>query len=205
MQGPPLVAWLLVVLSAATGAYGLYRARAGAAGERRAAYGDALMGLGMAVMALPFAAWAGRPWGAALLAGVFAASGLYAVALYAVGLYAVGLRAVGGRAAGRLSFSPARGRGGGGAGHLHHAVGAFAMVYMVLAMAGGHAGHRGRHHGAGIPLLTGVLLVYFAGYVVRSAAALVPGRPGAAAARPGPSPAGRISMGTGMLTMLLTM
>ncbi|WP_374193048.1 DUF5134 domain-containing protein [Streptomyces sp. AV19] len=174
--------WLLVALSAATGAYGLHRARAGAAGERRAARGDALMGLGMAVMAVPAVATAGRPWGAGLFAVVFAAVGLYA-----------GFRAF------------ARGRGPGRAGHLHHAVGAFAMAYMALAMTGD--GHH--HHHAGAPLLTGLLLVYFAGYVVRSAGALVPAGPagpvGPADARRELAGACRISMGTGMLTMLLMM
>ncbi|WP_372406125.1 DUF5134 domain-containing protein [Streptomyces luteireticuli] len=198
MHGPPLVEWLLVALSAATGAYGLHRARAGAAGERRAACGDALMGLGMAVMALPAVTSAGRPWGAGVFTAVFAAAGLYAV-----GSYATGTCAAGRRAAGRVGRPYRR------AADPHHAVGAFAMAYMALAMAGGH------HHRAGTPLLTGLLLVYFAGDVVRSATALVP------APSPGPPPhplpvrptvtrreltrACRISMGMGMLTMLLMM
>jgi hypothetical protein len=44
-----------------------------------------------------------------------------------------------------------------------------AMVYMAVAMAGhgsAHAGHAG-HGAAGTPLLTGLLLLYFAGYVLR--------------------------------------
>src|SRR5262249_41693300 len=95
VHGPPLVEWLLGTLSAPSGAYGLHRARAGAAGERRAAYGDALMGLGMAVMALPAVTSAGRAWGAGVFTAVFAAAGLYAVGSYATGTCAAGTCAAG--------------------------------------------------------------------------------------------------------------
>ncbi|GHG78304.1 DUF5134 domain-containing protein [Streptomyces griseocarneus] len=201
MHGPPLVGWLLVALCAATGAYCLFRMRAGAAGERRAAGGDALMGLGMAVMAVPAAALDTRPWGHVAFALVFGAVGLRALAL-----------ARGGRA---------------GMHHLHHAVGAFAMVYMALAMAGSpgaaHAGHTAGAAGAGLrepagnPLVTGLLLVYFAVYVVRTAAGMVPVTAIASQDAPWPGPprerpcgreltdACRLSMGIGMLAMLLTM
>lgn len=196
MHGPPLVGWLLVVLCTATGAYCLFGMRAGAAGERRAAGGDALMGLGMAAMALPAGMPAGTPWGAVLFAVVFGAAGVRALVM-------------------------ARRRAEGH--QLHHAVGAFAMVYMALAMAGappgGHAGHGGAMHGpAGTPLLTGLLLVYFAVYAVRATARLVP-VPAAvatsegswtcgAAQRPGRrelTTACRLSMAIGMLAMLLTL
>ncbi|MEV5139763.1 DUF5134 domain-containing protein [Streptomyces syringium] len=194
MHGPPLVGWLLVALCAATGAYCLLSVRAGAAGERRAARGDALMGLGMAVMAVPAAALDTRPWGAPLFAVVFATGGLRALLL-------------------------ARERAE--AHHLHHAVGAFAMVYMALAMSGtpvgGHAG--ASHEPAGTPLLTGLLLVYFAVYVVRAVAGLVPvmtGPSGEAAWADSPPRPGwqwrpeltnacRLTMGIGMLAMLLTL
>ncbi|MEU4213199.1 DUF5134 domain-containing protein [Streptomyces sp. NPDC026206] len=195
MHGPPLVGWLLVVLCAATGAYCLVRTRAGAAGERRAAGGDALMGLGMAAMAVPAAVLDTRPWGHAVFAAVFGAAGLRTLALA---------------------------RRHRGAHHLHHAVGAFAMVYMALAMAGSpagaHAGHAAAaREPAGAPLLTGLLLVYFAVYVVRGAATMVPcvatapggaGRPGhdrERAGRPELTRACRLSMGIGMLAMLLTL
>ncbi|WP_171162897.1 DUF5134 domain-containing protein [Streptomyces sp. I05A-00742] len=211
MHGPPLVGWLLVAVGTATGVYCLHRARSGGAGERGAARGDALMGLGMAAMAVPVATPAvARPWGAVLFAAVFGAAGLHALVL-----------------ARRRADSH----------HLHHAVGAFAMVYMALAMTGTSAtGHGGGHRPAGTPLLTGLLLVYFAVYVVRTLAAIVPvpaalpGEPawrsraatGAASATGasgasgtgGPSPvrgraeltgACRVSMGIGMLAMLLTM
>lgn len=97
--------------------------------------------------------------------------------------------------------------------HLHHAVGCAAMVYMGAAMApaGGHDGHAG----AGVPLLTGALLVYFAGYVLRAGTRLVPlaaaGGGGTLAAQPssGPRPelvpACRVSMGIAMLAMLLAL
>ncbi|GHF69957.1 DUF5134 domain-containing protein [Streptomyces mashuensis] len=200
MHGPPLVGWLLVVLGAATAAYCLGRARAGAAGERRAARGDALMGLGMAAMAVPVTVLDLRPWGLAALAALFGAAGVRALL-------------------------PDRARTGRPeAHHVHHAVGAFAMVYMSLAMAAppgdgpAHA-HTG-HEPAGTPLLTGLLLVYFAAYVVRTAAGLVPVPAGVVVpgdARPvlgGDEPlalpsaltsACRLSMGIGMLAMLLTM
>ncbi|MBB4893751.1 hypothetical protein FHS39_002782 [Streptomyces olivoverticillatus] len=201
MHGPPLIGWGLVALCAAAGIYCLSRTRAGAAGERRAAWGDALMGLGMAAMAVPTGALDARPWGTAAFAAVFGAVGLHALA-------------------------PARARAEASRAHdghqLHHAVGAFAMVYMALAMAHSPtAGHGGVHHlgaghePAGTPLLTGVLLVYFAVYVVRAVARIVPAPAMVPGEPPWPGPeraygsgltrACRLSMGIGMLAMLLTM
>ncbi|MCZ9345017.1 DUF5134 domain-containing protein, partial [Streptomyces sp. TRM76130] len=46
--------------------------------------------------------------------------------------------------------------------HLHHLVGAGAMVYMSLVMAAS-PGHGHGHGGSGVPLLTGALLLYFTG------------------------------------------
>ncbi|MFF4403753.1 DUF5134 domain-containing protein [Streptomyces sp. NPDC001262] len=199
MHGPPLVGWLLVVLCTATGVYCLLGMRAGAAGERRAAGGDALMGLGMAAMALPAGMPAATSWGAMLFAVVFGAAG--------------------GRA---LVMARRRAEGH----QLHHAVGALAMVYMALAMAGAPSGDHAMqggsmHEPAGTPLLTGLLLVYFAVYAVRATARLVP-VPAAVAAgegswacgaargpqRPGRrelTTACRLSMAIGMLAMLLTL
>ncbi|MFF8003504.1 DUF5134 domain-containing protein [Streptomyces sp. NPDC007917] len=103
--------------------------------------------------------------------------------------------------------------------HLHHAVGALAMVYMALAMAvgapggHGHAGHaaQGRVPG-GVPPLTAVLLVYFAVYVVWLATRLAPAGPAGGGSgglawsrRPELADACRLSMGIGMLAMLLTL
>lgn len=200
MHGPPLVGWLLVALCAATGSYCLLRMRGEPPGRvRRAAGAEALMGWGMAVMAVPAAALDPRPWGPPLLAAVFAVAAVRALLPAWHG---------GGRAA--LGH------------HLHHAVGALAMVYMALAMAvgapaggHGHAGHsaQGRVPG-GVPALTAVLLLYFAVYVVWSATRLAPaGADGADGGsgglawsrRPELADACRLSMGIGMLAMLLTL
>lgn len=106
--------------------------------------------------------------------------------------------------------------------HLHHAVGALAMVYMALAMvqpADGmsHAGAMAAMgHGApgGVPLLTGLLLAYYTVYVIGAgvrlvpAAGPVPGGPMAAAGAAGPAGvlrACRVAMGIGMLAMLLAL
>ncbi|ARZ66359.1 membrane protein [Streptomyces albireticuli] len=178
-----------MALCAATGAYCLARIRtdAGPAGGR-ATGGDALMGLGMAAMAVPTAVLDTRPWGAPLFAVVFGAAGLRSLVVAA--------------------------RGRTEPNHLHHAVGAFAMVYMALAMAGapmaGHSGHVAGHEPAGTPLLTGLLLVYFAVYVVRTVAVLVPVVAATSGevtwpGRPNLTNACRLSMGIGMLAMLLTM
>lgn len=199
MHGPPLAGWLLVALCAATGSYCLLWMRGEPPGLlRRAAGAEALMGWGMAVMAVPAAALDPRPWGPPVLAAVFAVAAVRALL-------------------------PAW-RGGEALGHhLHHAVGALAMVYMALAMAvgapaggHGHAGHaaQGRVPG-GVPPLTGVLLAYFAVYVVWSATRRLipapkgggaghdPGRP--ASRRPELADACRLSMAIGMSAMLLTL
>ncbi|MDG4862372.1 DUF5134 domain-containing protein [Streptomyces sp. T-3] len=190
MHGPALAGWLLVALCAATGAYCLLRMRSSLAEQRDAAGGEALMGFGMAVMAVP-AAVAGPPRWAWL-----------------------GYAVVFGGAALRALWSARR-----SVHHLHHLVGALAMVYMSVAMAvvpGGHAGHGGA---AGAPVVTGLLLVYFAAYVLRSGARLAP----AAATGPGAAVVGgggggqawgdrvelalacRLSMGIAMCAMLLAM
>ncbi|GHH06170.1 DUF5134 domain-containing protein [Streptomyces rubradiris] len=183
MHGPVSAAWLLVALCAATGAYCLLRMRSGVAEQRRAAGGEALMGFGMAAMAVPAAVFTPPGWAWPAYAAVFGAAALRA-------LWAVR----------------------GDPGHLHHLVGSAAMVYMAVAMAGAPpAAHHG-HGGTGIPLLTGALLLYFTGYVLLSGARLVPAavpRAGAAPDRWGDRPelarACRLSMGIGMVAMLLAM
>ncbi|WP_221354118.1 DUF5134 domain-containing protein [Streptomyces beigongshangae] len=181
MHGPGPAGWPLVALCAATGAYCLLRMRSGIEEQRRTAGGEALMGFGMAAMAVPAAVLAPPRWAWAAYAAVFGAAALHA-------LWA------------------ARS----GACHLHHLVGALAMVYMAAAMASG------AH--SGVPALTGVLLAYFTAYVLWAGARLVPV---AVAAPPGGTgPAGgmrtarwgdrlelaracRLSMGIAMLAMLL--
>ncbi|WP_447036043.1 DUF5134 domain-containing protein [Streptomyces sp. DSM 118878] len=192
MHGPAQAAWLLVALCAATGAYCLLRMRSRIEEQRRTAGGEALMGFGMAVMAVPAAVVALPRWTWLVSAAVFGAASLH-------GLW--------------HSVAAARRDPH----HVHHLIGASAMVYMSVAMIttpGGHAGHGS----AGLPLLTGVLLLYFAVYVLRSGVRLAPARAVAAGEGPAGGPpvlgwgdrpelalACRLSMGIGMLAMLLTL
>lgn len=199
MHGPVWVGWLLVLLGAAAGAYCLVRARSGPAAQRGEARGEGLMALGIAAMAWPVAPPSWSPW---LFTAVFGAAGLWALAHR----------------------------------HLHHAVGALAMAYMALAMVvpasqqAGHTGQMGQMaqmgqaggtgpvaHSVpgGVPLLTGLLLVYFTGYVLAAGVRLVPaagagageGTAGGAVAVAGAGvlPACRVAMGIGMLAMLLAL
>ncbi|MFD7259277.1 DUF5134 domain-containing protein [Streptomyces sp. NPDC059874] len=181
-------AWLLVLLCAVSGAYCLGRVRRSGG----AAAGEAVMGFGMALMAVPLGHGGGRL--APVLGLVFCGTALHAVWL---------LR--------------------GGAHHAHHLVGSLTMVYMALTA------WYGSGHGGGPPLLTGVLLLYYAGYVVLGGNRLIAvgataahpvgarssGSAGAAGAAgsPGSGSTGsaeltracRLAMGMGMLAMLLTM
>ncbi|UUU35992.1 DUF5134 domain-containing protein [Streptomyces sp. CA-210063] len=183
MHGPMSPGWLLVALCAVSGGYCLLRMRSAVEEQRRAAGGEALMGFGMAVMAVPAAAVAPPRWAWLTYTLVF------------------GVAAV--RALWSARTSPH---------HLHHLVGALAMVYMAATMA---ASPGGGHGGAGPPLVTGVLLVYFTGYVLWAGVRLIP-VPAAVGARvvasratgwgdrPELARACRLSMGIGMLAMLLT-
>lgn len=179
MHGPASPGWLLVALCAATGAYCLLRMRSTVEEQRRAAGGEALMGFGMAAMAVPAAVFTPPSWAWPLYAVVFGGAALHA-------LWAA-----------RTS-----------AHHLHHLVGASAMAYMAVVMAASPEGHTG-HGGAGVPLLTGALLLYFAGYVLLSGVRLVPVAAGGGAGRWGDRPelarACRLSMGIAMVAMLLTL
>ncbi|MEU6575159.1 DUF5134 domain-containing protein [Streptomyces sp. NPDC046805] len=183
MHGPASPGWLLVALCAATGAYCVLRMRSGVEEQRRAAGGDALMGFGMAAMAVPAAVFTPPSWTWPLYAAVFGAAAL--------------------RAVWAVRRSPH---------HLHHLVGTLAMVYMAVVMAvspgSGHHAHGG---GAGVPLVTGVLLLYFTGYVLLTGVRLVPDAVADGAAglgwgdRPELARACRLSMGIGMVAMLLTL
>lgn len=203
MHGATTSGWLLVALCAATGAYCLLRLRSGRREHCEGAGGEALMGFGMAAMAVPAAVLAPPVWGWVLYAAVFGGAALWALW----------------QARGNVRHGH----------HAHHLVGSLAMVYMALVMApggavfaaqGGHAGHAGHGEQAagygadGIPLLTGALLVYYAAYVLRSGVRLLPvatetaGTGGGAiawAARPELALACRISMSIGMIAMLLTL
>ncbi|MGA4957759.1 DUF5134 domain-containing protein [Streptomyces lavendulocolor] len=196
MHGPAMSGWLLVALCLVAGAYCLARTRSGTGTERRAALDEALMGFGMAVMAVPAAVLAPPGWAWAVYAVVFGAASLRA-------LWAAL----------------------GGAGHhLHHMVGSLAMVYMAVAMSGGGAGAHGAHTAAGAtaggtPLVTGALLAYYTVYVLVTGLRLVPAGPAGPVvpvAGAGGGPGGgrwagpevalacRVSMGLAMLAMLVT-
>ncbi|MFD6422762.1 DUF5134 domain-containing protein [Streptomyces sp. NPDC060198] len=188
MHGPALSGWLLMVLCAATGVYCLLRARAGTGETRRAAHAEALMGFGMAAMAVPAALFTPPGWAWAAYTVLFGGAAL------------------------RSAWAARR-----GGHHLHHLVGSLAMVHMAVAMAPGaggspHAGHGGGVPGAGLPLLTGALLLYYALYVLGAAGRLIPVAASAGAgaglvaggghARPELALACRVTMGLAMLAML---
>ncbi|WP_328472220.1 DUF5134 domain-containing protein [Streptomyces sp. NBC_00448] len=214
MREPLLVAWLLVALSAAAAVSCLVRA------ENK---DEAVMGAGMAVMAVPVSVLDPHRWAAPVFAVVYAMAALRAVL---PGRHPSGHR-------------------------VHHVVCSAAMVYMAVAMARAApsgAGHTMVMGGAGSSAVTGLFLLYFAVYVLRTGVRLAyapvpvsaPGGliPGAATvavtvagpaavpsggASPGPSPRGpsrgrvqlrhapevavacRVSMALGMVVMLLVM
>jgi hypothetical protein len=165
----------------------LLRMRAGSPALRRGAGGEALMGLGMAAMAVPATVLDAQPWEAPVFAAVFAAAAL-------------------------LALLPARG----GAHHLHHAVGSLAMVYMALAPGhSGHAS-TAPGDGATLltGLLLAYFAVYALRTGVRVVPpAAVPAVPASGAAAGAASPgwvvrpelatACRASMAMGMFAMLL--
>ncbi|MEU1196411.1 DUF5134 domain-containing protein [Streptomyces sp. NPDC005813] len=183
MHGPASPGWLLVALCAATGAYCLLRMRSSVEEQRRTAGGEALMGFGMAAMAVPAAVAAPPRWAWLVYTAVFGAAAV--------------------RALWTARSDPH---------HLHHLMGALAMVYMAVAMAVSPGSH-GHHGGSGIPLVTGALLLYFTAYVLRSGARLLPlGSTTAGSTRalgwgdrPELSRACRLSMGIAMLAMLVTL
>ncbi|MEU8433108.1 DUF5134 domain-containing protein [Streptomyces sp. NPDC029216] len=172
-------AWLLVLLCAVSGAYCLLRARRTDRRARGMAAGEAVMGFGMAAMAVPSGT---GPWGPQILLAVCCGASVHALWLLRGGVH-----------------------------HAHHLVGTLAMAYMALSMAAGHAHGRA----AGLPVVTGALLLYYAGYVLLGGARLVTAGGGAlpvaVGGGAGTGSAGelvracRLAMGTGMLAMLLTM
>ncbi|MFF4829735.1 DUF5134 domain-containing protein [Streptomyces sp. NPDC001312] len=182
MHGSTSPGWLLVALCAATGVYCLLRMRSTVEDQRRAAGGEAVMGFGMAAMAVPAAVFTPPVWAWSAYGVVFGATALHSLW--------------------SARTSPH---------HLHHLVGAAAMVYMCVVMAVSPGSHH--HGGTGVPPLTGALLLYFAGYVLLSGVRLVPagavvgsGARGATGwgDRPELARACRLSMGIAMVAMLLT-
>ncbi|MCM2392338.1 DUF5134 domain-containing protein [Streptomyces albipurpureus] len=182
MHGPTVSGWLLVTLCGGIGSYCLVRMRACAGSARGSAGSEALMGFGMAAMAVPAVVFTPPDWAWLLYTGVF-----------------------GGAAIGSLR-SVRR-----GVHQAHHLIGSLTMVYMAVSMAypAGHVGHST----AGVPLLTGGLLAYYAVYVLRSGARLLPTAVPAGEAAPAvrwgepPALAGacRLTMGLAMLAMLVTL
>lgn len=193
MHGPALVGWLLAAVCGGTGALCLLRLRGcRAGGERGTAGVEGLMGLGMAVMALPPTVLPAAPPQA--FAVVFAGGALWSLALLRAGAAHQG----------------------------HHLLESLAMVYMALAMAGAGtaaadgpapaAAHGAGHAGAaGHPAVTALLLAYFAGYALRSGHRLLtpagPGRPARSGAAMDPEVAAacRLILALGMVAMLLTL
>ncbi|MFG3586035.1 DUF5134 domain-containing protein [Streptomyces sp. NPDC047990] len=197
MHGPASPGWLLVALCAATGAYCLLRMRSAVEEQRRTAGAEALMGFGMAVMAVPAAVAAPPHWAWLGYTTVFGAAALRALWAARTGRH-----------------------------HLHHLVGTCAMVYMAAVMAAAPPARHHAHDGAGVPLVTGALLLYFTAYVLLSGFRLLPvaavagttetagstapaargsaGTPGWGD-RPELSQACRLSMGIAMLAMLVTL
>ncbi|MFJ5551023.1 DUF5134 domain-containing protein [Streptomyces sp. NPDC093225] len=184
--------WLLVALCVLSGAYCLRRLRAESAQDRVGAGGEALMGFGMAAMAALPAAGRWADSGGRLLGTVFVGAAVHAL------------------------WAARRG----GQHHVHHLVGSLAMVYMAAGMVPG-GGHRGHDGAGGVPVVTGLLLLYYTVYVLHGGTRLVPaalspeaGLPatpgraavgGAWAARREVTEACRLAMGFGMLAMLLGM
>ncbi len=195
MHATPLVGWLLVVVGAATGLSCLLRTAPGCAAppeERRVARAEGLMGLGMALMAVPASVLDPGRWEPLALAAVFGVATLRALPLARRGTH-----------------------------HLHHAVSAAAMVYMAVVMAtapgaadGAMTGMDGMAMGrgtSGVALLTGLLMCYFAGYVLWGGVRMVPASCGPRATAvpllrsPELVAACRVSMGIGMFAMLALM
>lgn len=165
MHGPATAGWLVVALCAAAGTYCLLRLRGAPGAGRGTAGGEALMGFGMAAMAVPAAVVTPPRWVWLLYAAVFGVAAL-------------------------RTLGPARRTSH----HLHHLVGMLAMVYMSVAMAllpGAAHGTHGTHGTAdagGTPLATGMLLIYYAGFVLWTGARLLPLQTVTAPDRGGPGP-----------------
>ncbi|GAA3799320.1 DUF5134 domain-containing protein [Streptomyces phyllanthi] len=188
MHGPASPGWLLFALCAATGVYCLLRVGSAVGEQRRAAGGEALMGFGMAAMAVPAAVVTPPRWAWLVHAAVFGAVAV--------------------RALWAARTSPL---------HLHHSVSTLAMVYMASVMAAAPGPH-GSHGPTGVPAVTGALLLYFTGYVLWAGLRLIPvaavaggteaaGAAGAAGWRDRPElvRACRLSMSIAMVAMLLAL
>ncbi|MFD4400645.1 DUF5134 domain-containing protein [Kitasatospora sp. NPDC058397] len=188
MHGPSLISWLLALLTATAGAYCLTRLRHSpcAAGTirhsgarrllaRESDAAEALMGLGMAAMAVtggavPATVWAwvfGLPAAAFLLAAV--------------------------RAPARRTH------------RLHHAIGALAMTYMALAMTATPGHHHHAADAGTPLLTGSLLLYFGAYSLWAGTRLLHTPSGTLALGTAGLPRACRLTMGIGMFAMLLTM
>ncbi|PBC81166.1 protein of unknown function [Streptomyces sp. 2224.1] len=199
MHAPPLVGWLLVLLCAAAAAYCLVRARTGPDACRGDARGEGLMALGMAAMALPASAVTPPRWSPWMFTAVFAVAGVWALVRrhlhHAVGTLAMVYMAL------AMAVPPDRMNAAGPVGQAGSmgSVGSMGPTGRVESMgAMGAMEHAGP---GGVPLLTGLLLVYYTVYVIGAGVRLVPADPGP----PGVLRACRVAMGIGMLAMLLAL
>ena len=186
MHGPASPWWLLVVLCAATGAYCLLRMRSRVEEQRRAAGGEALMGFGMAAMAVPATVFTPPPWVWPCYGAVFGVAGL--------------------RALWAAWRSPH---------HRHHLMGTTAMVYMAAVMSAAPAGHHHGVTGVP-PLTGALLLYFAGYVLLSGARLVPVAAPGATNVtggtgvtglgwgdRPELARACRLGMGIGMVAMLL--
>lgn len=181
MHGPMVSGWLLVTLCGGVGSYCLVGMRSCAGTARGAAGAEALMGFGMAAMAVPGVVFTPPEWTWMLYAVAFGGTAL--TSLHSA----------------RRGWLP----------RAHHLIGSLTMIYMAVAMADRTA-HTG-HSTSGVPLLTGVLLAYYTVYVLRSGVRLVPAAvaegeatPAVRWGTPAVAAACRLTMGLAMLAMLLT-
>lgn len=176
MHGPAVVGWLLTALTGATGLYCLARLvrRRAPRAERALNASEALKGIGMAAMAVPYGVGWQPP-----------------VAMWVV---LFGCAATWSLAAGLLPGQDGVG-GTHRSHHIYHGVGHLAMAYMALAMAGrlagalpgtssaevtamsGMGGMGGAPGavavGTGPPSVTWLLLLFFGGYAVLAGLRLI--------------------------------
>lgn len=170
--------WLLVLLCAVSGAYCLLRARRADRRARGMAVGEAVMGFGMAAMAVPSGT---GPWGPQILLAVCCGASAHALWLLRGGLHHAH-HLVGTLAMAYMALAMTAGHGHGREG-LPAVTGALLLYYAGYVLLGGARLVTG---GGGPSVPAGV-----AGPGVAAAGELVR--------------ACRLAMGTGMLAMLLSM
>ncbi|MFJ7249352.1 DUF5134 domain-containing protein [Kitasatospora sp. NPDC098652] len=192
MHGPTLVNWLLALLTATAGAYCLTRLRQPSCAAtphsaphaahrahpplaRESDAAEALMGLGMAAMAVTGATVPATVW--AVLFGLPAAVFLLA------------------------ALQTPRGRGH----RLHHAVGALAMTYLALAMTVSPTGHHHPAAAGAPLLTGALLLYFGGYALWTGARLLRTPAGTLVVGTTGLPQACRLAMGIGMFAMLLTM